>query len=144
MPLINGRVTKNLFNNIITKMDNKLNVWYNKYLSLAGRTVLINSNLQNIPYYAMAAFNLPQGIKQGIQCKMKKYLWHSSKGLKQIAKTSWNLVSSPKIQGALGIKNIYLMNRAFQMKIIWKLLNEPNSLFTKLIQTKYYPHSSPA
>ena len=39
LPLINGRVTKNLFNHIITKMDSKLNVWYNKYLSLAGRTV---------------------------------------------------------------------------------------------------------
>ena len=36
LPIINGRVTKHFFNYIITKIDQKLNSWYNKYLSLAG------------------------------------------------------------------------------------------------------------
>ena len=86
LPLINGRVTKKLFNNIVTKMDQRLFVWYNKYLSLTERTVLINSTFQTIPYYAVAAFNLPKGIKQGIQGKMKHYFWNSFNYSKQKAK----------------------------------------------------------
>ena len=34
------------------------------------------------------------------------------------------------------------MNKAFQMKLIWKLLVDTNSLFTKVLEAKYYPHSS--
>ena len=142
LPIINGRVTKNLFNSIITKMNLKLNVWYNKYLSLAGRTVLINSTLQTIPYYAMAAFNLPIGVKHGIQKTMKHYFWNTTNSSNRKAKAPWSLISSLKMQGGLGIKDVNTMNKAFQMKIIWKLLVDNNSLFSKVLKAKYYPHSS--
>ena len=55
MPLINGRVTKHLFNDLISKIDAKLNVWYIRFLSMAGKTVLLNSTLQSMPFYSMAA-----------------------------------------------------------------------------------------
>ena len=81
----------------------------------------------------MTAFNLPQSIKEGIQRTMKHYFWNPSHNTKHKAKALWSLISSPKIQGGLGIKNIYTMNKAFQMKIAWKLLTENNSLFSKVL-----------
>jgi len=73
---------------------------------------------------------------------MKHYFWNNSRDSKHKAKTNWSLISSPKISGGLGIKNIYIMNKAFQMKLIWKLLVENNSLFSKVMKAKYYPNSS--
>lgn len=60
MPLINGRVTKSMFNDLICKFDTKLNIWYLKFLSMTGRAVLINSTLQTMPFYSMAAFFIAQ------------------------------------------------------------------------------------
>ena len=113
-----------------------------KYLSMAGRIVLINSTLQIIHYYAMAAFDLPQGIKKEIQGKIKHYFWNNTRDSKHKAKANWSLISSPKISGGLRIKDIYIMNKAFQMKLTWKLLVENISLFSKVIKAKYYPNSS--
>lgn len=73
MPLINGRVTKDLFNDLISKMDAKLNVWYLKYLSMARRVFLINSTLQTMPFYCMIAFLLPKNILNEISRKMKNF-----------------------------------------------------------------------
>lgn len=57
-----------LLEKFVEKMDAKLNVWYTKYLSTAG---LINTNLQTLHFYSMAAFKIPKSIQYEITKKIK-------------------------------------------------------------------------
>lgn len=50
-----------------------------KILSIASWDVPINSTLQTMPFYSMAAFLMPNDILFEINRKMQKFLWNSSK-----------------------------------------------------------------
>jgi len=52
---------------LITKMERQLNIWYHKYLSRAGRLVLIKSILEATPVYWMSLAWIPRGILSRIQ-----------------------------------------------------------------------------
>jgi len=53
VPAINGRVTKAMFQDVITRVDRKLAGWKAKCLSLAGRTTLVQATINTIPAYSM-------------------------------------------------------------------------------------------
>lgn len=50
---------------------------------------------------------------------------------------NWEEVSKPKKYGGFGIHNIHHMNLAFMTKMGWRILNESDSLWTKVILGKY-------
>lgn len=48
----------------------------------------------------------------------------------------WSL-ARPKDQGGLGIINIKIINECLLVKWIWKILQEPDELWFKILQAKY-------
>ena len=54
--------------------------------------------------------------------------------------TNWDTITKPKNQGGLGIKKFGLMNKALISKQYWRICNNPNSLLTKTLKSKYCPH----
>ena len=53
IPSITGRFHAGLFQDIMDRIDGKLNGWKTKLLSLAGRTVMAQAVLTTIPMYPM-------------------------------------------------------------------------------------------
>jgi len=49
----------------------------------------------------------------------------------------WEMVSRPKDLGGLGIINTRLMNDCLLMKWIWKILQESDTLWFKILKAKY-------
>jgi hypothetical protein len=49
----------------------------------------------------------------------------------------WEMVSRPKDLGGLGIINTRLMNDCLMMKWIWKILQESDTLWFKILKAKY-------
>ena len=84
-------------------MDTKLNVWYLKYLSIAGRTTLINSTLQTLPYYSMSSFQLHKNIHYDINRNIKRFLWNSTTDSNKTPIMHWNNIITEKNQGGMGI-----------------------------------------
>lgn len=64
---------------LISKLERRLDIWYHKYLSRAGRLVLIKVVLEATPVYWMSLAWIP---------------W-----------AKWDLLSIPKKWGGWGIKN---------------------------------------
>lgn len=56
LPTLKGRTKKELFENLKTRVQHKVNHWNSRLLSQAGREVLIKSIVQAIPTYAMSVF----------------------------------------------------------------------------------------
>ena len=59
IPSITGRFHAGLFQDIMDRIDGKLNGWKTKLLSLAGRTVMAQAVLTTIPMYPMQSTLLP-------------------------------------------------------------------------------------
>lgn len=51
----------------------------------------------------------------------------------------WKDICKPKIEGALGIKDIASFNVAVMCKWLWRCFAEENSIWYKLVQQRYGP-----
>ncbi|CAN1281473.1 Putative ribonuclease H protein At1g65750 [Linum perenne] len=137
VPILHGRVTKATYEYILHRMDEKLAGWKAHNLSLAGRVTLASSVLNAIPSYAMQTAFLPVSICDSIDRKIRNFIWGSTEGARKIHNINWETVCKPKGMGGLGLRNARDLNKAFLMKIVWGLLNNPSELWAKVLIAKY-------
>lgn len=102
------------FNFQLDKIKSKLQGWQAKFLSAAGRTVLINSILSSIPIDVMRCTLIPQNTCQLTYRLNRSFLWGSSKNHRKLHLVNWRTITLPKNQGGLGIpraegKNLALL-----------------------------------
>lgn len=55
-------------------------------------------------------------------------MWNPSPNANKAHKVNWDLVTSHKNLGGLGIRNLVNLNLAYQLKLIWKLITKPDDL----------------
>jgi len=60
---------------MIQKIQKRLALWKEKYLSFAGRVTLIKSVLFTIPLYYLSLFKLPICVEKMIRKIQKDFLW---------------------------------------------------------------------
>jgi hypothetical protein len=63
---------------MVEKVENKLGSWQERFLSLGGRMVFINSSLTNATLYMLSMYKAPKTVIRNI----KRLLWqggHSQK-----------------------------------------------------------------
>ena len=70
-----GRSKVNTFKEIQEKISKRVIGWKEKFISKAGREVLIKTVAQAIPTYSMSVFKLPKTICDGINSLLAKYWW---------------------------------------------------------------------
>ena len=56
---------------------------------------------------------------------------------KKIPLVSWENVCKPKEYGGLGLRNASSVNKAFMVKLGWRLINEKDSLWVRVLRSKY-------
>ena len=78
VPLHHTRVTNNMFQDIIDKVEKWLFGWNASSLSLVGRITLAQSVLQAIPIYVMQTVSLPTGIREKIDRACMRFIWSVS------------------------------------------------------------------
>lgn len=69
LPTYVGGSKKKVFQVIQDRVWKKLKGWKERYLSQAGREILIKSVAQAIPTYVMQCFKLPMSILEDIEKK---------------------------------------------------------------------------
>ncbi|XP_052290912.1 uncharacterized protein LOC112498105 [Citrus sinensis] len=75
VPLHHFRVSTNMFQEIIDKVEKRLSGWNASHLSLAGRITLAQSVLQAIPIYIMQTISLPSVVRGRIDRACRKFIW---------------------------------------------------------------------
>ncbi|XP_019429666.1 PREDICTED: uncharacterized protein LOC109337200 [Lupinus angustifolius] len=95
---------------IIDSFQKKLSLWKHKLISCGGRVTLLKS---------------------------RRFLWGKGEESKGIHWVRWEKVCMPKDEGGLGIKNLFLFNLALLDKWRWRLLFDGNSLWVKVLKSRY-------
>ena len=116
--------------------------WKEKFISKAGREVLIKTMAQAIPTYAMSIFKFPKSTCDNINSLLAKYWWGQTKEERKIHWINWKKLCTQKKEGGMGFRDLHSFNLAMLSKQAWRLIHDTNSLFYKVYKAQYFPNSS--
>jgi hypothetical protein len=139
LPSLVGRSRVREFQNIMDRVRQKIFDWKTKFLSLAGKEVMIKAVLQAIPTYSMSIFLLPKELCKELNSLMQKFWWGHKENDKKIMWMSWERMGTPKSNGGMGFRDLVSFNKALLAKQCWRLVQDPNSLAGSIIKAKYFP-----
>ncbi|XP_031116658.1 uncharacterized protein LOC116020318 [Ipomoea triloba] len=157
LPSLIGRNKKEILGFLKNKVLNKIHSWDHKFLSKAGKEVLIKSVIQALPAYAMSVFHIQKDIIREIESAINAFWWGAEYGSRKgIHWKAWSNMCAPKDWGGIGFRRFDLFNtallckqRRFDLfntallcKQAWRLIQHPTSLVARVYQAKYYPGTS--
>ncbi|KAG7584818.1 Ribonuclease H domain [Arabidopsis thaliana x Arabidopsis arenosa] len=137
-----GRKKRDIFSSIVDKIRQRAHSWSSRFLSGAGKQVLLKAVLQSMPSYAMSCFKLPSSLCKQIHSVLTRFWWDDKPGKKKMCWVAWDKLTKPKFDGGLGFKDVEAFNDAFLAKIGWRILHNPSSLLAKILLGKYCHSSS--
>ena len=111
-PLVKGRVSRNIYNNIVDKVSKRLVTWKGNILNKAGRACLVKSVTTAIPVYTMQLHYLPSHVCNRLDRMVRSFLWGGDGLSRTWNHVNWNIVTTPKRFGGLGIREGRLTNLA--------------------------------
>ncbi|KAL9691865.1 hypothetical protein QQ045_012292 [Rhodiola kirilowii] len=118
VPLLGKRLSGADFGQIIDKMLYKIKAWSSRFLSYAGRLVLVKHVLSSIGSYWMRVLLFPKWVIKKISTICRNFLLSgNAPGRKSLV--AWNEVCKPKMVGGLGILNLSLFNKALLLGQLW-------------------------
>jgi hypothetical protein len=105
-------------------------------MSIAGRSTLISSSLNNTPIYHMSIYLLPKSIINDMDKVRRTFFWQGGHAKRKYHLVKWIKVCKCKKKGGLGIKSLKKMNLSLLCKWWWKLEIE-DGLWQKIVKHKY-------
>jgi hypothetical protein len=133
---ISDRKLSRLF--LVRKLAVKIEPWLRKLLSLGGLLILSNACLDNLPMFAMGLFLLHDGIHARFDTHRSKFYWEGAGPKRKYHMVNWPTVCRPKELGGLGLLNTKKMNQSLLLKWVWRLYQEEDTIWAKLIRAKYH------
>ncbi|KAG7534112.1 Reverse transcriptase domain [Arabidopsis thaliana x Arabidopsis arenosa] len=137
-----GRKKKEMFKYIIERVKKRTSNWSAKFLSPAGKEIMIKSVALAMPVYAMSCFKLPQGIISEIETLLMNFWWEKSSNKRGIPWIAWKKLQYSKKEGGLGFRDLSKFNDALLAKQAWRIIQHPQSLFARLMTTRYFKGES--
>ena len=137
MPVLQKKINKETFGEVVEKVSSKLAGWKRKFLSLAGRITLTKSVISSIPVHTMSTIALPASTLGQLDKIARSFIWGSSEGNRKQHLIAWDKICTPKREGGLGIRKAKEMNVALLGKLGWRLLNTHEALWVRILQKKF-------
>lgn len=112
------------------------------FFLVVGKEVLIKSIGQALPTYAMSLFQLLKKLCDEITRSFTRFWWGSTDDRKRIHWKSWKFLCLPKALGGLNFRELIGFNQALIAKQVWRIVNQPFSLVSKVLDSIYFPDAS--
>jgi hypothetical protein len=133
-----GRSRRADFENILDQVWKRIQDWKIKFLSQAGKKILLKSEIQAIPTYSINVFLLPKGLCSEINSLMQKFWWGNTSKDKEVRWLSWSRLGVLKTDEGMGFRDFQSFNKALLAQQYWRLWLMPNSLLSQIMEAKYY------
>ena len=90
LPMPNGKSKVGTFKELQERITKRVLGWKEKFISNAGREILIKTMAQAIPTYSMSLFKIPKSICDSINSLLARYWWGQTGAERKIHWLSWN------------------------------------------------------
>ena len=104
---------------------------------------MIKSVASPMPTHVMSCFRIPKGVTKKITSTLSHFWWGGSGNKKGIHWLSWDKVCTPKEEGGLNFRDLQDFNTALLAKQLWRLLDKPDCLFSKVFKGRYFRNTDP-
>ena len=142
LPLGGNPCSRSFWEPVITKVAKRLDGWKGVFLSKRGRLTLIEFVLSAIPTYFLSLFQMPTRVIKELEKIMRLFLWKKPDGDGGDHLIAWKMVVRPKNKGGLGIGRLKEKNKALLLKWLWRFPLEQDSIWTKVIRSKFGIHTN--
>lgn len=112
LPSFIGRNRTKIFAFVENKVSNRLNSWNKKFLSKAGKEILIKSVAQALPTYTMSVYLLPRSTCSRLEASMAKFWWQQGRAERGLHWQNWKRLCVQKGKGGMGFKCLHDFNVA--------------------------------
>ncbi|XP_013639114.1 PREDICTED: uncharacterized protein LOC106344250 [Brassica oleracea var. oleracea] len=137
-----GRKKCDIFATIVGKIRQKALSWKSRFLSGAGKQIMLKSVLSAMPCYTMSCFKIPISLCNQIQSILTRFWWDANPGKRKLCWVAWSTLTLPKFAGGLGFRDIETLNDSLLAKVGWRLLKNPHSFLARVLLGKYARDSS--
>ncbi|XP_022014590.1 uncharacterized protein LOC110914078 [Helianthus annuus] len=135
---------------VLKVFKTRLSKWKSNVLSIGGKLTLIKSVLESLPSYYFSLFMAPVAVINSLESLIKKFLWGGNMDVNKVYWVGWDVVSTSKKQGGLGLSKFGESNNALLLKWLWRYRKEGNSMWRRVIDAIHgstrrwetYPHKS--
>ncbi|XP_019199802.1 PREDICTED: uncharacterized protein LOC109193400 [Ipomoea nil] len=87
----------------------------------------------------MQTVALPKGVCAEIEKKTRRFIWGKNEqtGGNKISLVNWELVTTGKAKGRLGLRKLHEMNNVCMAKLYWRYRTEASALWARTLASKY-------
>lgn len=110
LPVVFGRSKKEVFALVIERVWKKIKGWKQKFISRAGKEVVIKAVAQPIPNYIMSFYRFPETICHEIEFMIAKFWWGLVEGERKVHWLSWEKMARAKGAGGMGFRGVSEFN----------------------------------
>lgn len=100
---------------------------------MAGKLVLLKATLDNLLIYWFNFLLMPKSVRDKIDNIRRDFIWGKGK----LRLTNWNIVTTSKLKGGLGVTNLEYRNLAMLGKTWWRILENNDMPWIRLLKEKY-------
>jgi hypothetical protein len=126
LPLYVGRSKQKCFEYLKEKIWKRIQGWKERFLSAAGKELLLKAVAQAIPTYAMACFDLTKSLCDSISQMVCQYWWSQQDNESRMHWIGWEKMKLPKSEGGLGFRDLFSFNMAMRYAF-------------RVLSAKYFP-----
>nr|XP_051221192.1 uncharacterized protein LOC127339372 [Lolium perenne] len=105
------------FGFLLEKVWKKIQGWKERFLSKAGKEILVKAVAQAIPIFAMSCFDLTKTFCDDLSSMVCRYWWNNQDEERHHW-LSWELLTKPKSEGGLGFRDPHIFNMAIGVALL--------------------------
>lgn len=125
------------FSSLVNKIEKSVTFWKKSRISLAGKTILINSAIMSTPLYYLSAYPVPDSILDRITKAARAFFWSKDCNRNGIHSVGWNEITLNRSEGGLSVGDLGLSKISLMAKNVIRMVNNSNVWWVSIMNKKY-------
>jgi ribonuclease HI len=135
VPIFKGKPKARFLKPFVDKVKSKLAAWKASLLSIAGRVQLIKSVVHGMLLHSFLIYSWPLSLIKELELCMRNFIWSGDISKRKLVTVSWANVCQPISEGGLGIRSLFKLNEASNLKLCWDLFHS-NEHWSNLLRSR--------